>query len=193
MSSRVLSAYPIAPAAAAVVSDQDQGAAGAAVEYVRSKWRAFLALDASLLDMQHRAAVAAAAALQRGDQDAHDLAKQSVERLAELRTLHDRALRMFDQLRAGVPGLGALPVVPIALVGVALACAALVAFIFTRANAEEKIVALLEAGELTAEQAERLLHEADQPSGAESFASAAKWIVGGMVLLALWRTFGGGR
>lgn len=187
-----LGAYlPPSPEVAAQQEEQ-QSAAQRAVEYLRGRWRAFVALERTMLDLAHRAAVAAAEAERRGDLVDHELARQSVARIAELRTLHDRALRMFDSVRDSIPplqGLGQFPLIPLALVGTVLALAAMVTFIFSRVGAEERIVRLLEAGQLTPEEAARLLEGADEPSAGETFASALKWVLGGVVLLAALRTF----
>lgn len=186
-------AYPIAPAPVPSAAElEQQSTAGRVVEYLRARWAAFLALDRSMLDMMARASRAAAAAGQRGDTATQDMARASLQRLAELRELHDRAVRMFESVRDMIPsfsGLGQLPLVPLAVVGVVLTLGAMVTYIFSRVGAEERIVRLLEAGQLTPAEAERLLSEADQPGGAESFTSALKWIVGGLLVFALLRTF----
>jgi hypothetical protein len=187
----MIGAYAEPAAAELAAAEEQQTVAGRVVDYLRSRWGAFLDLEVGLLDLAHRAAVVSATLNARGDLVRAALAREAVERLAELRALHDRAVRMFDQVRDGIPslqGLGAVPFVPLALVGIVLALGAMVAFIFTRAGAEDRIVQLLEAGTLTPDQAERLLAEADQPSPGESFTSSIKWIMGGVLALMLLKT-----
>lgn len=186
-----LAAYQPPPPEAAAQQAEQTSAAGAAVAYIKGRWAAFVALERSLLDLAHRSAVVSAEAERRGDLVDHELARQSVARIVGLRSLHDRALRTFDGMRDAIPsfqGLGALAVVPLALVGTVLALAAMVTFIFARVGAEERIVRLLEAGQLTPEEAARLLENADAPSAGEGFASTLKWVLGGVVVLAALRT-----
>lgn len=189
MNGAQLYAYPTAAAA----DLEEQTAAGRMVEWLRSKWRAFLQLEPAILNLQHRAAVASYAAQERGDARTAALGKESIERLGELAQLHLRAVASMRTLQSKVPGLsglGALPLVPFAYVAAVLALGAMVTWIFSRVGAEERIVRLLEAGRLSAEEAERLLHEADDPSAAESFMGFVKVAAGVGLTYVLLRAAG---
>lgn len=148
--------------------------------YVRAKWDEFTGLYPRLLDLQHRAAVAAAEARQAGRVEEADEARASLERLAELVELHDDAVSRFEILAAAV-GLGAFP---IAYAAAALALAGIVALVFARFGAEARIVGLLEQGRLTPGEAERILAETEGGTGLFSgLRDAVTWIAVG---LAAW-------
>lgn len=119
----------------------------------------FYALEGELLNLQHRAAVIAAEARQRGDTFTADTARAAVVNLGDLRLAYGAARDRFDSLRAAVPGLGQI-LIPLAYSAVAVALAAAIYGIFRRATAQEKIVDLLEAGQLTPAEAAALAAEA---------------------------------
>ena len=175
------------------VSPEQQSAAETALSFVRERWRAFLALDPAIEDLQHRAAVAGAAAALRGDAPTNTLAKETISTLGELRQLHTRAVDLFEYIAARIPSLGqlgAVPLVPLVLVGTVLALAGLVTFIFTRVSAADRVVRAMEAGNVSPEGAAdllRLLKEGDQGAGAR-FSSTVKWVVAGLLGWAALRT-----
>lgn len=159
--------------------DTPNGATSAA-QWIRDRWNEFLGLYPSLLDLQHRAAVVAARALQEGDQETHDLAKAAVQRLADVVRVHQAAVAKFEELGAMVPGLTqglSGIVVPLAAAAAVVALAATVAYVFSRESAEQRIVQMLEAGQLTTDEADRILSQVGPAPGA-SIGTAVKWIGG---------------
>lgn len=169
-----LAAYSAPSAAAASDADQ-QTAAGKAVEWLRDKWRAFVALDVQMQDLQHRWAQAGAAALAAGDTAANEQAKQAIARIGELRQLHGRALEMFDALASQLPplqGLGQVPLVPLALAGTVLALAAMVTYIFSR----------------VADEAERAPGSPGIIGAALSLGDTLKWVAGAAAVIVALNT-----
>lgn len=148
--------------------------------YVRGKWDEFTGLYPRLLDLQHRAAVAAAEARAAGRDAEADEARASLDRLAALVELHDDAVSRFEILATAV-GLGAFP---IAYAAAAIALAGIVALVFARFGAESRIVGLLEAGRLTPGEAERILAETEGGAGLfGGLRESLQWIALG---LAAW-------
>ena len=118
-----------------------------------------LSLGAQIADLQHRAAVVSAEAGRQGDAQLQGIARDSVVALGALRLAWGSVRDKYDELADMVPGLGAL-IVPLAYAAVAVAVAGAAYGIFRRYNAQERIVELLEAGQITPAEAAALMDEA---------------------------------
>lgn len=152
----------------------------AASAYIAEKYGEFQALFTRLLDLQHEAAVEVQRAAAEGRPEAERLARESVQRLARLIRLHATTEEKLDGFRSYVPGLG---VVPVAYAVAAVAVAAAIAYIFSRAHAEERIVRELQRGTLTAAEATALLAATEGGGGAfQGLGSTVKWVVLGAAL-----------
>lgn len=162
----------------------DQTLAGRWLAWVRSRWAEFLGLERRILDLQHRAAAAAYQALQRGDAEAHQEGKAAITRLGELGKLQVATADRMRELAAKVPGgsLGAFPVVPLAWAAAIVSAATAVAWVFGRVGAEERIVRLLEDGQLTAAEASDILGNIETPGPGQGLGDVVKW--GALALIA---------
>lgn len=126
-----------------------------AIAYLRSKWEDFLRLSPRIIDLQHRAAVTAAEARERGDLETYKQARARVEDLAELQRKHDTAVRTMETVRdyvglSGYRGLGAIPFAQVAVItGLALT----VVWFFRAFDAQAEMLDAIERGDLTPEQA----------------------------------------
>ena len=125
-----------------------------ATVYLQGKLNDFRALEPRLADMQHDAALLAAAARER-DPSKVDEAMRLVESIGTLRVEHGETLDRLNSLIESVPGLG-LPIIPLALAATAIAIAASMAFIFRKVSSEEAALALIEKGLLTPDEARQL-------------------------------------
>lgn len=130
-----------------------------AAGYVREQWARFLALDTEILNLQHRAAVAALQARERGDTVSEKAARAMIETLAQLKTLHHEAVTRWDYLTDYV-GLGAIAV-PVAVATAFSALALVIAWFFRKMALQSELLAQLEAGNLT----ERAFLEANRQVG----------------------------
>lgn len=161
--------------------DEQQTLAGRWFAWVRDRWDAFRALEPRILDLQHRAAVAGAHALQVGDAEGNAEAKRAIERLHALGQLQlataDKVRELAQKVGAG--GLGAVPLIPLAWAAAVISACVAVAMIFRRVDAEEQIVGLLEAGQLTAQEAGAILGNIETPTEPpgifDELATTAKW------------------
>jgi hypothetical protein len=153
--------------------------------YLRAQWARFVALGPSIVDMQHRAALAAYDATQRGDTEAAGLARDVIRALGELNVRHGRALDLAETYRdalglSGYPrGLGALPAAAIvAITGLAVT----VAYFFRAYAAESRKLDMIEAGTLTPAEAAAL---------SAGVGAAPAQILGGLAGLTKWLVIGG--
>ena len=133
---------------------------GPARAYIREKWAEFLGLGPRIIDMQHRAALAAGAARERGDTQSYEQARDVIRKLGALHVAHGKAIDSYNLEGvgealglAGYQGLGAVPVVG-ALVFSSLALVVLWAF--RSLEAESRKLDLIEAGILTPAEAAAL-------------------------------------
>ena len=135
----------------------------AARAYLRDRWSDFLELGPRIVDLQHRAALAAQRAGEAGDMDRKRQAQQVIAALGRLNIKHGEAIDRYELERVGEAlgfsgyhepgGLGAVPVVPVAaFTGLAL----VVAWAFRAYEAEERKLDLIEAGVLTPAEAAAL-------------------------------------
>lgn len=163
---------------------EDQSLAGRWGEWLRARWSAFVALEGTILDLQHRAAVAAAQARERGDQEGYAEGVATIRRLGELGRQHLQALDRLRELAGVVPGLqglGAFPLVPLAWAAAVISVGTAVAWIFGRVGAEERVVRLLEAGRLTAGEARDILENIETSGPGQSLGDSLRWVMLGLL------------
>lgn len=148
-----------------------------AAEWIRERWDMFVGLEPQILDLQHRAAVARGAALQRGDDATASLARELIEDLGELSLLHGRIVDRMREL-GGYIGLGAIAV-PVVLITAFAVVAAGMAYLMARLDIQRRLVAGLEAGTLTRADLAELEEAGDKPEGllgpAVSLGKLALW------------------
>lgn len=130
----------------------ETSSSSSAAQWIRDRWADFVALD--FRGLMHRAAEVAATTT---DPETKATAKQSIDRLGKLWNLHALTVEKARGI-AGLltDGLGALIVWPAAAV---IAVALSVAWIWTRYDAEYRVVGELEKGRLTPAEARQLLAE----------------------------------
>lgn len=160
-----------------------------AAEYVKEKWADFLNLGVRIIDLQHRAAIAAGAARERGDAVTEAAAKAMIRTLGDLNLLHGGAVDRLVPLAPYV-GLGAI-VVPVAIATAFSALALVVLWFFRKIGLQEELLAQLEAGTLTEAgylEAQEAL--GDIPGPIEAGADLVKWLVFGFVAWAAFQAFG---
>lgn len=158
-----------------------------AAEYLRDRWADFVALEPAILDLMHRAAVAAATAREAGDLATYESGRAIIRDLGELSKLHGRVVDKMREVGgwigvdlAGAPrghGLGAIPV-PVALYTVFAGLALVVAWLFRRVEYQQELVDALEAGTITAGDLEALN---EPPPGTDVLGAAVD-----LGRLALW-------
>ncbi len=157
-------------------------------EYVERNVSKLSALTTKLAQMQHRAAVILGTARRAGDTETEREAQASFNRIAALRIELGRARDRYDAMRGLIPGwlpgLGnPLPVIPIAVGASVIALAAAMYAIFRKTSAQEQILNMLERGQITHAEAERLMSEAAKaPTGL--FAGVTR-LTGGLGMLAI--------
>ena len=151
----------------------------AAKNYLRSKWAEFLAMGPAIIDMQHRAALVAGAARERGDAAGEAAAKTEILELGELNQAHSWAVHTYNLENVGERlGLGAFPVL-VAAGGLAfVGLAGVVAWAFTALAYSSRKLDMIEAGTLTPAQA-AALNPGPIPGNILGQA-------GGLATLALW-------
>ena len=126
-----------------------------AKQYLRDRWAEFLSMGPRIIDLQHRAALVAGAARERGDLEGEAAAKQEIRNLGELNKAHGWAVDTYQLENVGARlGLGAFPIVAGALAFSALA--GVVVWAFRSFEYSERKLDLIEAGVLTPAQAARL-------------------------------------
>ena len=158
-----------------------------ALAYLGERWETFRTLYPSILDLQHRAAVAGAEAAQRGDTLQNDLAAEAIERLGALAQLHGSVVGRIEGIREALPSGFRGIIIPIAIAASVIATAGAVVFIFSRYNSEAEIVRQLEAGALTAAEAERLLAEIGRsPLIGAGGVGVGALAIAGVVVIMLW-------
>lgn len=169
-----------APATGNIVSE--------AAEYVAERWQDFLGLERRIVDMQHRAALAAQHYRETGQPTQEAAAKALIRTLGELNILHGKLVDKFQALAPYV-GLGAVAV-PVAIAAGFSALAVAVLWFFRKVDLQEQLLAQLEAGTLTEAgylQAQAALGTMPGPLGETLTAGAGvlKWLVAGLVVFAL--------
>lgn len=133
---------------------------GPARAYIREKWGEFLNLGPRIVDLQHRAALAAGAARERGDTQSYDLARETIRKLGALNVAHGKAIDTYNLEGigealglSGYTGLGAVPIVgALAFSSLAL----VVLWAFRSFEAESRKLDLIEQGVLTPAEAAAL-------------------------------------
>lgn len=137
------------------IEEAVRSSAEAAKQYLRDQWAAFLALGASIIDLQHEAALVAQRARQRGDLAGELAAKDEIAKLGELNQAHSWAVHTYELEGLGQRlGLGAVPaIVPAALFS---SLALVVVWAFRAYGASAEKLRMIEAGTLTPEQAAAL-------------------------------------
>jgi hypothetical protein len=108
--------------------------------------------------MQHDAAVVAGLARQRGAFARAEEADALRESIADTYRKYGGVKDRLDVLLDAVPGLGAVPVIPLALAGVAIAVAAAMYSIFRRADAQEQALSLIGEGVIQPDDLRQLRH-----------------------------------
>jgi hypothetical protein len=150
--------------------------------WIKSRINALRSLPAELTAKQHEVAIKAAAAGQAGDKKTQEALKASIMRLGvmartadQVKATIDEWLPKWTQAEAGagsVSGLG----LPVALIlgAAGIAAAAWVAYagagLLAQYTQEKSILADVEAGKLTMEQAAALIKATKSPTAAEAFA-----------------------
>lgn len=118
-----------------------------AAEYVRERWHAFLALEPRIVDMQHRAALAAQSYAQRGNTELANAAKALIRELGNLNLLHGKIVDRFRDLAPYV-GLGAVQI-PVVLATAFSTAAIVLLWYFRKYAIQEQALEALEAGTLS--------------------------------------------
>ena len=161
--------------------------------FLQGAYQAFVALGPKILNLQHRAALAKQAATQRGDAAAAALADRTLRELGDLLIFHQQTENRLDAIVAYIPGLGAFPLIPIAIVASVVGVAAAVALVFRLFNPLERMVEdVLERPDLTVAEQSQLIESIGGASamGGGMFAGlgdAARWIVLGVGAWAAWQ------
>lgn len=160
-----------------------------AAEYLREKWQEFLRLGPRIIDLQHRAALVAGSARERGDGVTEAAAKAMILTLGELNVLHGKVVDRFASLAPYV-GLGAI-MIPVGMAAAFSALALVVAWFFRKMSLQEALLDQLEAGNLTEAgylEAQKALGEA--PGPIEAGTELLKWVFFGFVAWAALQAFG---
>ena len=118
-----------------------------AAEYVREKWAAFLDLPRQIIDLQHRAALAAQAYRSQGNESGELAAQAMIRVLGELNQTHGKILDTYQYLAPYV-GLGAIAV-PVAVAAAFSTLALVLLWYFRKFAVQERALDMLEAGTLT--------------------------------------------
>lgn len=154
-----------------------------ATAWIRERWAEFEALSPAIIDLQHRAALAAQAYEARGNTIQADAARLLVRELAKLQQIHHQVLTWAEGI-ADTLGIGAVQI-PLGIAGVSVA-AILMVWVFRKYAAQERALELLEAGILTPEQF-RELDILDPPGIGTDIGSIAgslgKWVLLGVLAL----------
>ena len=160
-----------------------------AAEYLRERWQDFLHLGPRIIDLQHRAALVAGSARERGDGVTEAAAKAMIRTLGELNVLHGKVVDRFASLAPYV-GLGAI-MIPVGVAAAFSALALVVAWFFRKMALQEDLLDQLEAGNLTETgylEAQKALGEA--PGPIEAGTELVKWVFFGFVAWAALQAFG---
>ena len=158
-----------------------------AAQYLRDRWDEFVGLQGHIVDLQHRAAVLAAEARERGDTATYDRARASIGVLGDLNVRHGQAVDHMREVASfvGVTGLGSyegLGAIPVAMIGAVTALALVVVWFFRAAELEERKLDLLEGGTVTVEEL-RMLDPGPAPAMVLGQAAGlAKVLVAGLVI-----------
>jgi hypothetical protein len=135
------------------------GVVADAISWIQSQLRTWYALPARIRAARERAARLADIATQRGKAKEAQRARDAA---ASLQSLDARHSQVSDRLRSliGALGsvgvhLGAVPVVPVAVLGAAGVAAAM-AYVMGQVKRQEDLISAVERGVLTPEEAEKL-------------------------------------
>lgn len=128
-----------------------------AAAWLQAKGRELLRLDARIVDLQHRAALLAQKARERGHPELAERAKDAIRVLGELNQqwtpVADKLRWIADQWPAlGLAGL----VVPAAIAGAVVVTAVAGYFLIQKVGEQERILDLIAEGVLTPEEAASL-------------------------------------
>jgi len=133
---------------------------GGARAYLREKWAEFLNLGPRIIDLQHRAALVAGAARERGDTESYEQARTVIRKLGELNVAMGRAIDTYNLeglgSALGLGGYHALGGVPVAGALVFSSVALVVLWAFRSLDAESRKLDLIEQGVLTPAEAAAL-------------------------------------
>ena len=133
---------------------------GPARAYIREKWGEFLNLGPRIVDLQHRAALAAGAARERGDTQSYELARGVIAKLGELNVAMGKAIDTFNLegigAAVGLSGYRGLGAVPVIAAFVFSSVALVVLWAFRSFEAESRKLDLIEQGILTPAEAAAL-------------------------------------
>lgn len=152
-----------------------------AAQWIRENLDRYLDLWPSILDLMHRAAVAAADARERGDLETYRLGRRVIESLQDLAQLHQGTTEKLEAYREFF-GLGAVQV-PITLLTVMSTLAALIVWQFRRFDVQQNLVAAMERGAITADDV-RVLNEGP-PGPVAQLGQLGKLLLWGGALLVL--------
>ncbi len=133
---------------------------GPARAYIRDKWAEFLNMGPRIIDLQHRAALAAGAARERGDTQSYELARDVIRKLGALNVAMGKAIDTYNLegigAAVGLNGYQGLGAVQVAAAFVFSSIALLVVWAFKSFEAESRKLDLIEAGVLTPAEAAAL-------------------------------------
>lgn len=169
------------------LSGSDEGTAGGWWAWIVDRLEAFDALGPTIYDAGHRATIVAAKAKAAGDLDTYEDARDAVKRIMELwsyqQSLAPRARRIGERVR----GLGVFPWIVAGLTAAGVVSLGIgMAFVFARFGAERRIVELLERGELSPGEAERLLAETEGGAGFGAIGSVTQLVLLALIGFGVW-------
>ena len=169
-------AYGTGEPTASPLTGPDQGTVlSDAAAWLRDRWADFLALEPKLVDLQHRAAVAANRARERGDLQTANAAVEMIRTLGDLNQLHGRLVARMESV-ADYVGLGAIAV-PVAVATIFSGLALAVLWFFRKVDLQERLLAQLEQGTLTEQgylDAQEQL--GDMPGPVQEAGGAIRWV-----------------
>ncbi len=161
-----------------------------AADYLRERWDAFLNLSPTIIDLQHRAAIAAYNAQQRGDTQGYDNARAVIRSLGTLNIKHGQAVDTMQSVASYV-GLGTYTglglVIPAAQITAITGLALLVVWFFRAYELEEQKLRLVEEG-LATPQELAMLDPGPAPAMVLGEAAGlAKVLLAGLVVWVGWQ------
>jgi hypothetical protein len=133
------------------------GVVGDAVAWIQSQLRTWYALPARIRAARERAVRLAGIAAQRGKAAEAQRARDAA---ASLQSLDARHAQVSDRLRSLIAALGSVGVhlgaVPVAVLALAAAVAGAMAYVMAQVKRQEDLIAAVERGVLTPEEAAKL-------------------------------------
>lgn len=123
-----------------------------ALEWLKSRARKILKLEARIVDLQHKAALLAGRAREAGRPELEEQAKDAIRALGQLNQawtpVADRLQYIFSEM-----GLAGIPV-PAYLAGAVVATATAAYLLIRKVNQQDQLLQLVEDGVISAEEAQ---------------------------------------